>query len=187
MGILRTRRALDSNRRRIAGPGRAFLIAVVSAGGIVSGADPASAPTQTFRQYCFGCHNKSAAMGGVNLQELTATGSVGDQFQQWQKIIAVLESKRMPPAKMKQPSDSDRQGALDWIRSSMAAYVAKNAGDPGHVTVRRLTSAEYGYTIGDLTGLDLKFDADFANDSVGGEGFTNYGDVQFMADASLER
>ena len=52
--------------------------------------------------------------------------------------------------------------------------------------MRRLTSGEYGYTIRDLTGLDLKFD-EFGTDSVGGEGFTNFGDVQFMADANLER
>ena len=52
--------------------------------------------------------------------------------------------------------------------------------------MRRLTSGEYAYTIRDLTGLDLKFD-EFGTDSVGGEGFTNFGDVQFMADANLER
>ncbi|HUS08506.1 MAG TPA: DUF1592 domain-containing protein, partial [Bryobacteraceae bacterium] len=52
---------------------------------------------------------------------------------------------------------------------------------------RRLTSAEYGYTIEDLTGLDLDVGIHAANDSVGGEGFTNFGDVQFMQDANVER
>ena len=55
------------------------------------------------------------------------------------------------------------------------------------MTIRRLTSGEYAYTIHDLTGLDWKLDGDSGTDSVGGEGFTNYGDVQFMADANLER
>src|SRR5690606_18545140 len=31
------------------------------------------------------------------------------------------------------------------------------------------------------------FDSEFASDAVGGEGFTNFGDTQFMADANLER
>ena len=53
--------------------------------------------------------------------------------------------------------------------------------------MRRLTGGEYTYTIRDLTGLDLKFDRDFASDSVGGEGFTNFGDVQFVEDTSIER
>jgi hypothetical protein len=66
-------------------------------------------------------------------------------------------------------------------------YARKHAGDPGRVTVRRLTSAEYAYTISDLTGLDLKMDAEFAGDAVGGEGFANFGDVQFIDSANLER
>lgn len=55
------------------------------------------------------------------------------------------------------------------------------------MTVRRLTSGEYTYAIRDLTGLDLKVGIDASSDSVGGEGFTNFGDVQFMQDASVER
>src|SRR5262249_5887587 len=66
-------------------------------------------------------------------------------------------------------------------------YARKHDGDPGRVTVRRLTSGEYAYTIKDLTGLDLNVGIDSASDSVGGEGFTNFGDVQFMQDANLER
>ena len=53
--------------------------------------------------------------------------------------------------------------------------------------MRRLTSAEYGYTIRDLTGLDLKVAEDFVGDAVSGEGFTNSGDAQFMQDSTLER
>src|SRR5262249_35121819 len=92
-----------------------------------------------------------------------------------------------PPPKMKQPEDADREHIAAWIRGRLDEYAHKTAGDPGRVTVRRLTSGEYQYTVHDLTGLDLKFDQDSASDSVGGEGFTNFGDVQFMADANLER
>ena len=63
----------------------------------------------------------------------------------------------------------------------------KHAGDPGRVTVRRLTSGEYGYSIQDLTGLDLKVEHDLVSDEVGGEGFSNFGDVQFIQDAGMER
>jgi hypothetical protein len=53
--------------------------------------------------------------------------------------------------------------------------------------VRRLTSAEYAYTIEDLTGLDLNLERDFVSDAVGGEGFTNVGGAQFVQDSTLER
>ena len=55
------------------------------------------------------------------------------------------------------------------------------------MTVRRLTSAEYAYAIRDLTGIDIKVGIDASSDSVGGEGFANFGDVQFVQDESIER
>jgi hypothetical protein len=139
-----------------------------------------------FRQYCLQCHGKSA-LGGINLEKMSAEASIADSFQHWQKVARALEQKAMPPAKMPQPTDAQRVQAVAWIRTSLKDYATRNAGDPGRVTLRRLTSAEYGYTIHDLTGLTLNFDRDFASDAVGGEGFTNFGDVQFMADANLER
>ena len=102
------------------------------------------------------------------------------------KVAAALEQKPMPPAKMPQPSDGKRARRSpgfgpSWtnIRRSMPAIRARDGA--------AATSGEYTYSIRDLTGLDLKFDRDFASDSVGGEGFTNFGDVQFMEDANLER
>ncbi|BDC53001.1 hypothetical protein F183_A53160 [Bryobacterales bacterium F-183] len=159
-----------------------FALSIVSVAASLAAEQP---PPAAFQQYCAGCHGK-AAMGGVNLEELLKSPP-GEPFQTWDKVAAVLETKRMPPPKMKQPSDEERQAAAAWVRSGLKEYAKKHAGDPGKVTVRRLTSGEYGYTIEDLTGLDIKTDRDFVADSVGGEGFTNFGDVQFMQDANLER
>ncbi|MEZ5355855.1 MAG: DUF1592 domain-containing protein [Bryobacteraceae bacterium] len=139
-----------------------------------------------FGKYCLQCHGK-AAMGGINLEQMLAKRDFGAHFQQWDRVTTALRQKRMPPAKMPQPSASDRDQAIAWVRSSLNEYARKTAGDPGPVTVRRLTSAEYAYTLQDLTGVEFKFDGEFATDAVGGEGFTNFGDVQFIADANLER
>ncbi len=141
----------------------------------------------TLRQYCIGCHNKANSSGGINLEKIAAERTVGDSYMTWEKVADVIEHKRMPPPKLPAPSDDARTKAASLIRTRLQEYAEKNAGDPGRVTVRRLTSGEYSYAIEDLTGLDLKFDRDFVADSVGGEGFTNFGDVQFMQDANLER
>ena len=137
----------------------------------------------TFRQYCVQCHGK-AASGGISFDKLLP---MGEQFQQWEKVADAIESKHMPPPQQPQPSDEERRVATQWIRAKLGEIANKNAGDPGRVALRRLTSGEYAYTIKDLTGLDIDTENDFVPDSVGGEGFTNFGDVQFMADASLER
>jgi mono/diheme cytochrome c family protein len=179
------------NPRGIAATLATYLLSAALTGSLLAAAPAAPnasvAAPALFRQYCFGCHGAANASAGISLLQLTSHPSVGDNFQQWQRIVAALEQKRMPPPKLPQPAEADRQQALDWVRARLNDYAVKHAGDPGRVTVRRLTSGEYTYTISDLTGLDLKFDQDFASDSVGGEGFTNFGDVQFIDDANLER
>jgi hypothetical protein len=157
---------------------RICWIVALSCANVLAAED--SSATSTFRQYCFQCHGKAAATAGINLEQLTTSRSIGDNYQHWEKVAAVLEQKKMPPAKMRQPSDADRQQALTWIKAKLSEFAEKHDGDPGAVTMRRLTSGEYTYSIYDLTG-------DFASDSVGGEGFMNFGDVQFMQDANLER
>ena len=165
-------------------------LSAVSAGvaGILLAADaPTSDPKPVFKQYCFQCHGDGTSpTAGVSLTKLTSH-PVGENFQTWQKVSGVLEQGRMPPKGMPQPSDEQRKLAVTWVRTELTTFANKNAGDPGRVTVRRLTSGEYGYAINDLTGLELDLGRDFANDSVGGEGFMNFGDVQFMQDANLER
>jgi hypothetical protein len=166
-----------------------LVLLTLSAAGLIAApaaTTKATAPPTAFKQYCFTCHGKSAT-AGINLEKLTANLAIGEQFQHWQKVAQAIEHKTMPPAQMPQPSDAQRAEAVSWIRARLDDYTRRHAGDPGKVTVRRLTSGEYAYTIRDLTGLDLKVDQNFASDSVGGEGFTNFGDVQFMQDADLER
>src|SRR5580704_3961605 len=152
------------------------------------GADqPAANPAPVFQQYCVGCHNNKVATAGISLEKLIAAPSVAENYQAWERVSAMLDQKRMPPAGMPQPSDQQRSHAVGWIHSQLDTYIQAHAGDPGRVTVRRLTSGEYKYAIHDLTGLDLDVGIDASNDSVGGEGFSNFGDVQFMQDANLQR
>lgn len=150
------------------------------------GAEEFSTATATVKRYCIQCHGK-AAMGGINFEKLLTEPSVGSGFRVWEKAAAALEEKRMPPPKMPAPSDADRVQAIRSIRSELTSYAKKHDGEPGHVTMRRLTSGEYEYTIQDLTGVHLDVGIDATSDAAGGEGFTNFGDVQFMQDSNVER
>lgn len=151
---------------------------------VFAAAPPAVHPV--VQKYCIGCHQKNAS-GGINLQQMSAQTSVVENFQHWEKVASAIEDRHMPPAQMPQPTDEQRAALVKSIRLRLDEAARKHAGDPGKVTVRRLTSGEYEYTVRDLTGLDFEVDKDFSDDSVGGEGFTNFGDVQFMQDANLER
>ena len=160
----------------------AALAAVVNA----AAAAPPAAPF--FKQYCVGCHGAKSPAAGVNLEEMLVRPAMDRHFDQWDKVVRVLRQKRMPPPNLPQPPEAGREQAIAAIRAAMTAYANANEGDPGRVTLRRLTSSEYVSTVRDLTGLtSFNVDGDFVPDSVGGEGFTNFGDVQFMQDADVER
>ena len=149
-------------------------------------------PPQTFQKYCFECHGATKRKGGVNIERLiqqSAASSIGAYWDEWDKIAGMLATGQMPPPDEADhfPPDEERAATAAWVRASLDAYEAEHAGDPGRVTVRRLTSAEYAYALRDLTGIDVKVGVDASSDAVGGEGFTNFGDVQFVEDTSVER
>jgi mono/diheme cytochrome c family protein len=151
----------------------------------------AFAPHATFTKYCVECHGADRPKAGLDigrLIELTSEAAVGERADAWVGIARMLETRQMPPDDADRfPSDAERSSVGDWIRASLDAYDAAYGGDPGRVTVRRLTSAEYAYVIRDLTGVDVEVGVDASSDAVGGEGFANFGDVQFVQDATIER
>ena len=113
---------------------------------------------------------------------------VAEKADIWDDVALMLESRDMPPPDDADdfPTDAERASVVAWIRTALGEFDAQHAGDPGRVTVRRLTSAEYAYTIHDLTGVDIKTGIDASSDSVGGEGFANFGDVQSVQDTQVE-
>ena len=154
-------------------------------------ASAASTAHQTFTKYCVECHGADRPKGGLSISrtmERMSETAVGEQADAWLGVARMLETRQMPPDDADLfPSDAERAAAADWIKTSLHAYEAAHGGDPGRVTVRRLTSAEYAYAIRDLTGVDIKVGIDASSDSVGGEGFANFGDVQSVQDATVER
>lgn len=139
------------------------------------------------KDFCVECHNSDHAESGIDLQSLAAADTFSAKFRDWLKVVAQLEAGTMPPKDADQPTKSQRQALIANIRASIRKAAEQHAGEPGHVVIRRLTSAEYAYTIRDLTGLDLDLERGFVGDAVGGAGFTNTGIAQFVQDSTLER
>ncbi|MDA1017095.1 MAG: DUF1592 domain-containing protein [Planctomycetota bacterium] len=167
-----------------------LVIGCLSLGMLEPGCATAADPTPNFtlvRSLCVGCHSGDKAEAGLDLQRLMTSDSFGIHFRTWQRVVEQLEQSAMPPGDADQPTRQQRRQLVTWIRERINAAATKQAHDPGHVVIRRLTSAEYAYAVEDLTGLDLSFDRDFVGDVVGGAGFTNTGIVQFTQGSTLER
>lgn len=163
----------------------------VTPASLVTPAEPTRTATidgrRVFETYCFECHGTYKPEANLSIERLLGQ-DLGPESEHWEKIADAIESEVMPPVEATDfPSADERAAAATWVRGALRSYAEAHAGDPGRVTVRRLTSAEYAYAIEDLTGIAIKVGIDASSDSVGGEGFTNFGDVQFVQDASIER
>ena len=108
--------------------------------------------------------------------------SVMQDYPHWSLVLERLDAKQMPPASFgKQPTDKQREAVIGWIRAVKLYEAQRNAGDPGPVPPRRLSNAEYDYTIRDLTGVDVQAAKSFPIDPASGEGFRNTGEALTMS------
>ncbi len=141
----------------------------------------------TLKEFCFNCHGEAKKKGDLNLEGLTDKLVFEKDFKIWELVVDMLEDNEMPPEEKPQPSQLQRQQLISIIRGELDLMFRRNADDPGRIVLRRLTSAEYAYTIENLTGLNLGLEKTFFGEAVGGEGFSNVGDVQFVQDSTIER
>ena len=61
----------------------------------------------------------------------------------------MLDNGEMPPKEAAQPSPEKRKRLRGWVADYLRAESIASAGDPGPVVLRRLSNAEYTYTLHD--------------------------------------
>ena len=147
--------------------------------------------TQTIRptitKYCIGCHSGSSPAAQLDLKSYSTVDAVTRDFGRWGQVMDKLTAKQMPPSVAPQPPDATREEVIDWIKAMRANEARKNAGDPGVVLARRLSNAEYNYTIRDLTGVDIQPTRQFPVDPDNPAGFDNSGESLTMSPALLKK
>ena len=119
---------------------------------------------------CLSCHNDKKNKGGVNLEPLLKDPQVEAEFALWEKVRHVVEAGEMPPEDADEILLAEKTALIAWINASLTEVAQRNAGDPGPVTLRRLTNFEYDNTLRDLTGQDYRPSKEFQPDGGGGEG-----------------
>ena len=137
--------------------------------------------------HCEECHGGKKIKGGFNARELVKRADFFEDFEVWGKVADAVKSGEMPPDDGKAVGEEDRAALLRWIGEGRRRAVEQNAGDPGPVTLRRLTNGEYERTVRDLTGVAFDVARGFVPDGGGGEGFSNIGDALYLTPAQLER
>ena len=147
--------------------------------------------TQTVRpfldKHCTGCHGGDKPAAQFDLKPYTNMDAVVKDHPRWALILERLHTKEMPPKPLAQPPDASRKQVMDWIAAVRAEEARRNAGDPGPVLARRLSNAEYNYTIRDLTGADIRPTREFPIDPANQAGFDNTGESLTMSPALLNK
>jgi hypothetical protein len=159
-------------------------------------AEAATAPIdQQFQQtvrpfvgkYCVACHSGKMAPAQFDLKSYTSVDMVTDDFARWALLAERLKAREMPPKPMPPPPAAEAQQIIDWVAAVRAEEIKKAAGDPGVVLARRLSNAEYDYTIRDLTGQDMHVARQFPVDPANQAGFDNSGESLTMSPALLNK
>ena len=136
---------------------------------------------------CYECHGGEKTKGDVDLKRLSSDPQIAKEFTVWEDVRDTVVNGDMPPKKAHALTPEEKSTLLGWVEGALDALAKAQAGDPGPVTMRRLTNAEYDYTVRDLTGQDLALAAEFQTDGGGGEGFSNTGDVLFVSPQQLDK
>ncbi len=139
------------------------------------------------RQYCFSCHGAKKQEASLDLSRDATVSAIAKNAKQWETVLDRLHAKEMPPEDARQPEAGERTAVIAWIRQLRDREAERTAGDPGIVLARRLSNAEYDYTIRDLTGVDIRPTREFPVDPANEAGFDNTGESLTMSAALLKK
>jgi len=138
-------------------------------------------------KYCIGCHSGATPAAQFDLKSYTSVDQVTADFARWSLLSDRLTAKEMPPKPMPAPPPEAAQQVIAWVQSLRTELIKNSAGDPGLVLGRRLSNAEYNYTIRDLTGQDMQVTRQFPVDPANTAGFDNSGESLTMSPALLNK
>ncbi len=132
--------------------------------------------------YCVECHGGDKPEAELDLSKITTFAAVKSDPVRWEQVRERISAGEMPPDDAKKhPSTGQQQPVLAWLEAMHADEIQRHAGDPGIVLARRLSNAEYDYTIRDLTGFDIRPTKEFPVDPANEAGFDNSGESLAMS------
>lgn len=138
--------------------------------------------------HCVSCHSAQVHEGDLDLTSDSDLQSVIANSRRWMVVLERVEASDMPPEDaVHQPTTKQRDAIVQWIAAVRDAEAERTSGDPGVVLPRRLSNAEYNYTIRDLTGVDIQPAKAFPIDPANEAGFDNSGESLTMSPALLKK
>jgi mono/diheme cytochrome c family protein len=146
-------------------------------------ATPASPEAAFVNQYCVGCHNSRARLGGLALDTLDVS-RVGTGAETWEKVVKKIRTGMMPPSGSRRPE----RNVLDAFASAIETRLDR-AVDPKAALVKpalhRLNRTEYANAIRDLLALDINVNTLLPADG-SSQGFDNLADALAVSPSLIQ-
>ena len=71
------------------------------------------------RKYCTRCHSKTKHKGGLVLSGISSDLANGRDLDAWKGVLKQLVLDAMPPAKRRQPEQSEKDAVIRWINTEL--------------------------------------------------------------------
>lgn len=131
---------------------------------------------------CFSCHGPDKQKGGVQLDILSPDFVNGHDAEHWHAALDMINSGEMPPPNKPQFTANQRRQVVDWITEGLGTAKQAKVGKQDKA-LRRLSKAQYKFTLQDLFGIDVDFDKDLPDDPLSEMGFSNH--AQLLQNSAL--
>ena len=147
-------------------------------------ATPAQTQLATVNQYCIGCHNDRAKVGGLSLEGVTEE-SIAQRADVFEKAVRKLRGRVMPPPGARQPTGAAVDSLVAFLESSL-----DRAEGPTHIPDRlvlhRLNRKEYSNAVRDLLAVDFDATEILPPDDIA-DGFDNIADALQVSPSFIEQ
>ncbi len=160
-----------------------YIIFVMSAT-LASAATPNPA-RELVTKYCVSCHNQKLKTGGLVLDRADSDNPA-NSAETWEKVIAKLRSRAMPPPKLPRPDNATYDAVAGWLESEIDRAAASHPIPGRPASLHRLNRAEYANAVRDLIAVDVDPHETLPPDEQA-FGFENNGDALSMQPALLDR
>ena len=139
------------------------------------------------QKHCVDCHGPDTNEAELNFLEEVAVDPLVRHRDVWDKVLAHVKNRAMPPQDASEMSDGDRRRLAAYFDWAVNHFDYSRIDDPGYEGSRRLTHTEYNHTIRDLFHVDLRPADKFPTELTGISGFDNSSNTLFLHRLQMER
>jgi mono/diheme cytochrome c family protein len=161
------------------------LSAVEGARAISFQAAPANPARDLVARYCVSCHNEKLKTANLLLDKADAE-QVFNATEIWEKVIAKLRTRAMPPPGNRRPGNAEADAVAAWLETELDRAAASHPNPGRPPDLHRLNRAEYANAIRDLLGVQIDA-ASIMSPDEHAYGFDNNADALSVTPALQDR